>query len=68
MKKLTSLQQEIVNILVKCDADYARPVNSRELGETLRVSPSYIREQVKDLLESKLISVRRGPGGGYFLN
>lgn len=68
MKKLTFLQQEIVNILVKCDADYARPVNSKELGETLRVSPSYIREQVKDLLESKLISVRRGPGGGYFLN
>lgn len=67
-KELTVIQKEIIKVLDNKSASYALPVTSEELGGTLNVTPSYIREQAKALERIGILSVRRGPGGGYFLN
>ncbi len=66
--QLTYIQQEIMGILRRAGASYANPVSSAEISKTLNVTPSYVREQGKALFDGGLIRVRRGPGGGYFLN
>lgn len=48
-------------------ASYARPINSGEISRHLNLNPSYVREQMKGLVESRVIGVRRGPKGGYFV-
>lgn len=67
-RKFTVIQKEIIKVLSIKGASYALPVTSGELGETLNVTPSYIREQAKVLERRGVLAVRRGPGGGYFIN
>ena len=66
--RLGPIHQEILRLLIQRQASYARPVSSAELGMELRVAPSYIRAQVRLLRRCKLVSVRRGRGGGYYLS
>ncbi len=66
--RLGPIHQEILRLLTQRQASYARPVSSAELGMELRVAPSYIRAQARLLRRFKLVSVRRGRGGGYYLN
>jgi DNA-binding IscR family transcriptional regulator len=42
-------------------------MNSAEIGEILKVTPSYIRSQLSQLVKIKLVGVRRGNGGGYYM-
>lgn len=62
------IQKEILRLLKKNQATYASPVSSSELSKQLNVTPSYIREHAKELNSMGLLEVRRGPGGGYFLD
>ncbi|MEW6047140.1 MAG: Rrf2 family transcriptional regulator [Bacillota bacterium] len=66
--RLGAIHEEILQLLIQREASYARPLSSTELGLLLRVAPSYIREQVSLLRRRKLVSVRRGRGGGYYLS
>lgn len=66
-EKLPVIQKEIVRLLKRKESSYAAPVNSYQLGASLNASPAYIREQAKKLERKGIISVRRGPGGGYYL-
>ncbi|MDA8233886.1 MAG: Rrf2 family transcriptional regulator [Clostridia bacterium] len=66
--RLTYIQEEIIGILQRVQATYAYPVSSEEISKELNVTSSYIREQTKILRLEGLVQVRRGPGGGYFLN
>ena len=66
MEELTTIQKEILRLLRKKGASYADPVSSEKMGEKLNVTPSYVREQAKQLEKKGVIAVRRGPGGGYF--
>lgn len=66
--RLGPIHEEILRLLIQRQASYARPVSSAELGMELRVAPSYIREQARLLRRCKLVSVRRGRGGGYYLS
>ncbi len=67
-RKFSVIQKEIIRVLSIKGASYALPVTSEELGGTLNVTPSYIREQAKALERIGVLAVRRGPGGGYFIN
>ncbi len=62
---LKSIHHEIINILLTRRASYSEPLNSEELAKMLHVNPSYLRLQM--LLLKKIIGVRRGKHGGYFL-
>lgn len=62
-----ALHQEIISLLGKEKSSYAAPVNSEYLGQKLRISPSYVRTQMCSLIKAKLVAVRRGNGGGYYL-
>lgn len=66
--RMPIIQKEILNHLYKLKSNYANPVNSSELGRLLNVTPSYIREQARKLQKEGYVSVRKGPGGGYFLS
>lgn len=65
--RLGPIHQEILRLLIQHQASYARPLSSAELGLALRVTPSYVREQARLLRRRRLLSVRRGRGGGYYL-
>jgi len=64
----SNIQKEILKLLKKNQASYASPISSSELSRRLNVTPSYIREQAKELNLLGLLEVRRGPGGGYFID
>lgn len=66
-RRISVIHEEILKVLRKNKATYARPISSDEMGETLNVTPSYIREQIKVLQKLDLIGVRRGRGGGYYI-
>lgn len=66
--RLTYVQEEILGILHRSQATYAHPVSSEEISKELNVTSSYIRGQTKNLQLEGLVQVRRGPGGGYFIN
>ncbi|HHV94527.1 MAG TPA: AsnC family transcriptional regulator [Firmicutes bacterium] len=68
MTELTPLHKEILRVLIEKDSSYARPVRSQEIGEALNVSPSYVREMTTLLQDRDLVRVRRGRGGGYYIN
>ncbi|NMB12414.1 MAG: Rrf2 family transcriptional regulator [Firmicutes bacterium] len=68
MAELTPIHQEILRILKQKDSSYASPVRSQEIGDALNVSPSYVREMTALLRGLGLVQVRRGRGGGYYLN
>ncbi len=67
MKRVALVHEEIIKVLKDRGATYASPLSSETLGEMLNLSPSYVREQVRLLLDMNLVGVRRGRGGGYFL-
>jgi DNA-binding IscR family transcriptional regulator len=60
------LHEEVFKLLIRQRTSYARPMNSQEIGENLKVTPSYIRSQLSQLVKMKRIGVRRGNGGGYY--
>ena len=62
------LHQEILRILKEHNATYSKPLSSFQLSTQLNLNPAYIRFSIQDLLKEKKILVRRGKGGGYFLN
>lgn len=66
--QLAQIHEEILKLLEKAEASYANPLSSQQISGMLNVTPSYVREQSKLLQEKGYIQVRRGPGGGYFLN
>ena len=65
--ELLPIHEEILRILHSRNASYATPIPSVELATALNVAPSYIRQQVALLRALKVIGVRRGRGGGYYL-
>lgn len=64
---MNHLHYEILHLLTQKTTSYAWPMNSREIGEILQVTPSYIRSQLSQLVKEGRIGVRRGSGGGYYL-
>lgn len=64
---MNDLHKEVVALLNKKATSYAWPMNSQEIGELLRVTPSYVRSQLSQLVKDGHISVRRGNGGGYYI-
>ena len=64
---MNTLHQEIILLLDKKATSYAWPMNSQEIGETLQVTPSYVRSQLSQLVKKGRVGVRRGNGGGYYL-
>ncbi|KNZ70104.1 AsnC family transcriptional regulator [Thermincola ferriacetica] len=62
------IQKEIIRILKENRTSYANPMNSLAISRRLNATPSYIREQAKRLSDQGLLNVRRGPGGGYFID
>ncbi|MEC9488621.1 MAG: HD domain-containing phosphohydrolase [Halanaerobium sp.] len=64
---ISALHKEILTLLRRMGANYASPVTSEELGSILLVTPSYIREQMQDLIKLGQVDVRKGRGGGYYL-
>lgn len=64
---MNNLHQEIVLLLYKKTTSYAWPMNSREIGDMLQVTPSYVRSQLSQLVKEGVIAVRRGNGGGYYI-
>ncbi|GMB01696.1 hypothetical protein [Pelosinus sp. IPA-1] len=61
------LQEEVFKLLDRHTASYAKPLNSKEIGEILKVTPSYIRSQLSQLVKVRRVGVRRGNGGGYYV-
>ena len=64
---LLPIHEEILRILCLRQASYAAPIPSAELAVALNVAPSYVRQQVALLRAMKMVGVRRGRGGGYYL-
>lgn len=64
---LAGIQREILKLLKSENATYANPISSSHLGEVLKVTPSYVREQIQELLKLRYVEVRKGRGGGYYL-
>lgn len=64
---LAVVHEEILRTLADAQASYAHPVSSEDVARALNLNPSYVREQAQTLLALKLVEVRRGRGGGYFL-
>lgn len=60
------LHEEVLRLLVQYKTSYAKPMNSQEIGEKLKVTPSYIRSQLSQLVKTQQVGVRRGNGGGYY--
>lgn len=67
MYRLSFLQQEIIKELTRCNACYRSPASSFTLSKALNVSPAYIRRNIVKLKQAKMIGVRRGLRGGFFL-
>jgi DNA-binding IscR family transcriptional regulator len=61
------LHEEVFKLLAQHETSYAKPMNSEKIGEILKVTPSYIRSQLSQLVKLRLVRVRRGNGGGYYL-
>ncbi|GEM_PF-1400108 len=59
---------EILRFLKKKEAGYADPVGSDSLGDSLNITPSYIRGVIGPLVDSGVVGVRMGRRGGYYLN
>jgi DNA-binding IscR family transcriptional regulator len=64
---VNNLHHEVFLLLTNKAASYAQPINSQEIGAILKVTPSYVRSQLSQLVKSNLVGVRRGNGGGYYI-
>lgn len=67
-EQILALHERILSVLHNRKASYSNPVSSECLANVLQVHPSYLRNQIKFLVESGKISVRRGKGGGYYIS
>lgn len=67
MRELSILQLEVRDLLAREHTSYAQPLNSEYIGRALNITPSYIRRQLTRLVKERLIGVRRGNGGGYYI-
>ena len=65
--ELYPIHEEILRVLIRRGATYSEPIPSWELASALNVTPSYVRAQVAVLRRLKVVGVRRGRGGGYYL-
>lgn len=61
------LHREVLKLLFHHETSYAKPMNSQQIGQMLKVTPSYIRSQLAQLVKINLVGVRRGIGGGYYM-
>ncbi len=61
------LHEELLKLLDQQETSYAKPMNSKEIGGILKVTPSYIRSQLSQLVKIRRVGVRRGNSGGYYL-
>ncbi|HMM19542.1 MAG TPA: Rrf2 family transcriptional regulator [Selenomonadales bacterium] len=57
----------MVRLLTEKATSYAQPMTSKEIGEILKVTPSYVRAQLSMLVKDCRVRVRRGNGGGYYV-
>lgn len=64
---MNNMLQEVFQLLAQRATSYAQPMNSREIGELLKVTPSYVRSQLSQLVKDRRVKVRRGNGGGYYI-
>lgn len=64
---MNNLHHELVRLLSDKATSYAQPMNSVEIGNVLKVTPSYVRTQLAKLVREGLVGVRRGNGGGYYV-
>ncbi|BCJ87872.1 helix-turn-helix domain-containing protein [Effusibacillus dendaii] len=69
MKKLTRspILQEIYHFLLEQQPTYGCPITSEVISQQLNLTPSYVREQMKWLIEERKIAVRRGRKEGTIL-
>ena len=67
MENLSVLHHEVLMLLERERASYAQPISSGDIGKALNITPSYIRSQMVILVRERLIGVRRGNGGGYYI-
>ena len=63
---MNGLHHEMLRLLTLQKTSYAKPMKSHEIGAILRVTPSYVRSQLSQLVKNQLVGVRRGNGGGYY--
>ena len=66
-QKWRPLHYEILKFLKKKEASYASPVDSHSMGQELNITPSYIRGNIRPLLDAGVVDVRMGRKGGYYL-
>ena len=64
--RLPAVQQQILDYLYQCGANYWQAVPSQVIAKALNLFPSYVREQAHQLVRKGLIGVRQGRGGGYY--
>lgn len=64
---VSNLHQEILWLLMHPETSYAKPMNSTIIGRLLHVTPAYVRSQASYLVRKKVVGVRRGNGGGYYI-
>ncbi len=62
------LHYEILKFLKKKEASYSNPIDSDALGDSLNITPSYLRGIIGSLVQSGVVGVRMGRKGGYYLN
>jgi DNA-binding IscR family transcriptional regulator len=67
MDDLTTLEQEVLLLLARQQSSYAYPISSEQIGKELNITPSYVRSQLGRLVDIKMVGVRRGNKGGYYI-
>jgi DNA-binding IscR family transcriptional regulator len=67
MDDLTTLEQEVLLLLARQQSSYAWPISSEQIGKELNITPSYVRSQLGKLIDAKMVGVRRGNKGGYYI-
>jgi DNA-binding IscR family transcriptional regulator len=67
MDNFTTLEQEVLLLLARQQSSYANPISSEQIGKELNITPSYIRSQLGRLIDAKMVGVRRGNKGGYYI-
>ena len=65
MASLSTLQREILSVLVSLYGEKKHPVKSKEIAERIRVHPGSVRNVMLTLEALGLVKGKRGPRGGY---
>lgn len=65
--RLTKKGTYALNIVEFLAKNNHRPVSAQEVAEAYSLSPQYTSQIMAHLRDSRIITSRRGPGGGYFL-